>query len=150
MHRNYMLCNLRQSDVPTACEVPEPGTECSRLTWAWFTVARIATCLNQPFYSPMTKKIIHIPPRVTRMPSLLGLLAFIKRIKHTYLNIPQGASSEMPHSQWVVYKVILPAKLLSIKGDELYSVYFTSLILLLHLTHEEVIAPKANPLWAFA
>lgn len=48
------------------------------------------------------------------------------------MTIPKG-TSEMPDSQWEVYKVILPAKLFSIKGDDLYSVYFTSLVLLLHL-----------------
>lgn len=40
-----------------------------------------------------------------------------------------GTSSEMLGSQWEVDKVILPAELLSINGDELYSVYFTSLVL---------------------
>ena len=52
------------------------------------------------------------------------------------MTIPKEASSELPHPPWVVYKAILPAKLLSIKGDKLYSVYFTSLVLLLHLNSQ--------------
>ena len=37
-----------------------------------------------------------------------------------FMTTPKEASSELPHPPWVVYKVILPAKLLSIKGDKLY------------------------------
>lgn len=63
------------------------------------------------------------------------------------MTIPKEASSELPHPPWVVYKVILPAKLLSIKGDKL--TLFASLPWYSYctLTHGEIIAPEANPLW---
>lgn len=134
------MIKYSQSD----CKVLEPGTECPRLTCAWFTVTRISTCLN-PFYSLMTKNSPHTEPE--GLPNFLGLLIFHQQKKTHLYNIPKGTSSVML-SQWVVYKVILPAKLLFHKRRwAVLTVYFTSLVLLLHLNSWRDNALKANALW---
>lgn len=134
------MIKYSQSD----CKVLEPGTECPRLKHAWFTAARI-TCLNHLFYSLLTKKSPHT--ETAGLPNLLGLLIFHPQ-KKTHLYVHSKRDIFWNASQWVVYKVILPEKLLFHKRRwAVLTVYFTSFVLLLHLNSWRNNALKANALW---
>jgi len=134
------MIKYSQSD----CEVLEPGTECPRLMYAWFTAARI-TCLSHLFYALLTKKSPHTEPE--GLPNLLELLVFHQQ-KKTHLYDHSKRDIFWNASQWVVYKIILPEKLLSHKRRwTVLTVYLTSLVLLFHLNSRRNNALKAKALW---